>query len=123
MKAVDFNVEIERSPEGVHSVRTTGELDLDTTPRFEAALKQVLNTNTRLLVADMRDVTYIGSNGIYALLKAHFRLSQHGGEVVILGARPEIKVTLDLVGVPRRIRCVDSLNEAPAPRHRTCHHA
>lgn len=104
-------------------VRASGELDLATAPAFDATVKNALASRPKLLIADLSDLTYINSNGMYVLLKADIRLSREGGSVVVLGARPEVKVTLDLIGLPQRIRCVNSLAEArsPAPRHKhTC---
>lgn len=104
-------------------VRVSGELDLSTTPEFDAVVRDILSAHPRILIADLSKLTYINSNGMYVLLKAQFRMSQEGGEVVILSARPEVKVTLDLIGVPLRIRCVNSLAEARVqpPLNHSCH--
>jgi len=112
---VDFKTDVERIQNDQVLVRVSGELDLSTTEEFEEIFKAVLNTHPRLLIADLSNLTFINSHGMYVLLKAQFRLSQENGEVVILGARPEIMVTLDLVGIPSRIRCVGSLAEAQTP--------
>jgi len=103
---------VESPRQGVCIVRVSGELDLATAPAFEAAIKNALAGRPRLLVADLSDLTYINSSGMYVLLKADIQLSRQGGRVAIFGARPEVKIPLDLVGLSQRIRCVNSIAEA-----------
>jgi len=119
---VEFKIGYKRVEHDEMVVRVAGELDLSTTPDFEAVIKEVSSSNPRVLVIDMRDLSYINSSGMYVLLKTQFRLSQEGGEVVIVGASPEVLVTLELIGVPLRIRCVNTMDEVhnPPPRNRNC---
>jgi anti-anti-sigma factor len=92
---------------------------LDTAPAFDATVKHALSGRPKLLIADLSDLTFINSNGMYVLLKADIRLSREGGHVVVMGARPEVKVALDLIGLPQRIRFVSNLAEARAtPSHK-----
>ena len=112
---MDFKIDVERFANDQVLVRVSGELDLSTSEEFEEIFKAVLNTHPKLLIADLNNLTFINSHGMYVLLKAQFRLSQENGEIVIMGARPEIVVSLDLVGIPARIRCVSSLAEAQVP--------
>lgn len=109
---------VEHLGQGVCAVRASGELDLATAPEFALAVKKALASRPKQLIADLSDLTYINSNGMYVLIKADVRMSREGGHVVILGARPEVKVALDLIGLPERIRFVNSLAEARhPPRH------
>lgn len=115
---MSFSVTFEAlSPDRV-VVRAVGELDLGTAPAFEAIIRQAMHAGLKLLVADLSGLTYINSHGMYGLLKAHFQLSREGGEVVIVGARPEVRSALELLGVPVRIRCLPALADALIPASR-----
>jgi anti-anti-sigma factor len=107
-----MEITVEFPEQGICVVRVSGELDLATAPAFDVVIRDVLATRPKQLVADLSSLTYINSSGMHVLLRADIRLSREGGRVVILGARPEVRVPLDLIGLPQRICCVNSMAEA-----------
>jgi anti-anti-sigma factor len=77
---VDFEVR----PEAV-LVHAKGEVDSSTAPelrsQLEAALQQAESQESRLLILDLRGVTYFGSAGLNAVLDCHKQGSQAGTSV------------------------------------------
>ena len=54
--------------QGVVIVAVTGEIDMVTSPSLEESLRAQLAPPTRHLVVDLAGVTFLGSNGLAALL-------------------------------------------------------
>lgn len=79
----------------------SGEIDSASAPELEEKLVGWVERGKRNLVLNFRDVTFISSAGINALLSAQVKARRRipGGELVISEIRPELKSTLELVGL------------------------
>lgn len=82
-------------------VTLSGEIDSANAPELEEKLVGWVETGKRNLVLNFRDVTFISSAGINALLTAQVKARRRvpRGEVVISEIRPELQDTLELVGL------------------------
>jgi anti-anti-sigma factor len=76
---------------GIAVVTARGEVDLDTASLLDAALREALDTRSRLLVVDLAGVTFLSSSGLAALLSCrrladrehvHLRLAGCGAPVL-----------------------------------------
>ena len=67
-------------------VRLAGELDIATTPRLERALREP-RLQARLVVLDLRELTFIDSCGVHAIVDASIRARQAGHRVLLLRGR------------------------------------
>jgi anti-anti-sigma factor len=65
------------------------ELDLATTPQLELTLGE-LQSQARLVVLDLREVTFIDCSGVHAIVNATIRARQIGRRVVLLSPQPNI---------------------------------
>jgi anti-sigma B factor antagonist len=90
-----------------------GEIDLVAAPAVRESLAQIVNDNTdRTVVVDLRDVTFMDSSGIGALLSAHRRLKLQQRAMVIAEPQPIVARVLGLTNIERVIQIADSLTSA-----------
>ena len=84
-------------------VRVTGEVDIATNPTFDAALDAARGAGVHLLEMDLSQVTFMGSSGLAALLRAQRLMRDCGARLVLL--RPSRAVT-DLLEMTKLLeRC------------------
>jgi anti-anti-sigma factor len=79
-------------------VRVTGELDMSTTPQFEEQVVAAA-TVSRPVVLDLRTVTFLGSNGLTALLRLRTRCAKAGTALRIVTERREVLRPLEITGL------------------------
>ena len=88
---------IERQVEGRrHIVRLTGDLDRRSAPALLAFLGEHCITNDEV-VLDLRQVTFIDSAGIGAILDAHRQCAEMGASLIATAASPAVQRVLDRV--------------------------
>jgi anti-anti-sigma factor len=71
-----------------------GELDLSTAPSFAAHLRTVRLPGEVLV--DLRDVSFMDSRGMLALIDAQRDLRLHGGELVLAEVSDPVRKVLEL---------------------------
>lgn len=90
----------------------SGEVDLATAGKVEAAVVDLLERGFHRVVVDLRAVTFLDSTGIHALITVHERARQLGETVSVILGGPATRRALELTGL------VDHLNlEHDAERH------
>ena len=72
-------------------VRVRGEIDIATNPSFDAALEAAGEAGVTLLEMELSGVTFMGSSGLAALLRAQRLLREQGARLVLV--RPSRAVT------------------------------
>jgi anti-anti-sigma factor len=95
--------------------RVAGEVDMSN----QGALSRMLAREAAAdgdLTLDLSELRFIDSSGVQALLRTARDLAGHGGRLLLVGTRPSIRKTFDLMGVGRAPGVV---LEAGAP---TCAH-
>ena len=83
-------------------VHLAGELDVDTTPLLEWALRAP-DSQAQLIVLDMRDLAFMDSSGVHAIVNAGARERQLGRRLVILRGPPEVDRVFALTGNTRYV--------------------
>ncbi len=64
---MDFEIDVQ-TREGYHIVTPRGEVDLATSPRLKAALDRLVVAGHVRLVVDLREVSFLDSTGLGALI-------------------------------------------------------
>jgi anti-anti-sigma factor len=96
-------VDVERKPHAIR-LRLAGELDLASAPRLEHQLEELLGDDIRRVTIDLRDLQFLDSAGLRALLVAHRRLTESGREL-LLGPGPQaVQRLFELTGSDRIFR-------------------
>jgi anti-anti-sigma factor len=87
-----------------------GEVDLQTSPQLESTLREA-QLDASLVVLDAREVTFIDSSGVHAILDAS-EACEWGGARLMLVPSAAVERILELAGVRDRLTTFDlSVNE------------
>jgi anti-sigma B factor antagonist len=78
-------------------VHLAGELDVETTPELERTLRDP-DSQARLVVLDMRDLAFMDSSGVHAIVNAGARVRRLGHRLVILRGPPNVDRLFALTG-------------------------
>ena len=83
-------------------VHLAGELDVDTTPHLERTLRDP-HSQAHLVVLDMRDVDFMDSCGVHAIVNAGAHVRRLGRRLVILRGPPDVDRLFALTGNARYV--------------------
>jgi anti-sigma B factor antagonist len=74
---------------GAALVHVTGDLDIATTPRLERELRE-RQAQVPLLVLDLRDLSFMDSSGVHAIVRATASARRIGRRLLLLRGPPNI---------------------------------
>lgn len=111
-----FDVGISRLPDGSVNLALSGELDLSTLDQLETALDGGLDGKPPLVVADLRELTFLDSSGLRALLALHASLPEDGGRLVLVRGPRRVHRVLELTRADEELEIVDDPSEIDPQR-------
>ena len=85
-----FELDEERSAEGVDVIKVSGEIHLSTAPRFRERLETIIGTGDGRLVLDLTAVEFIDSTGLSVLLAGLRQISQRQGHMALVCKNPTV---------------------------------
>jgi anti-sigma B factor antagonist len=98
----------------VFLVAAEGELDLSAAALFRAKLLDAIARGGRRIILDLLGVTLLDSTNIGALLDAHGRAEQLGGELEVVCTDSNVLKVFAISGLDRLLRIHDSVESAVA---------
>ena len=99
---------------GAAWVHVAGELDLVTAPRLKQAVHDA-QLYARVVVLDLRELTFMDSSGVHVILDAARAARQASGRLILVRGPAHIGRLLALTDVPSKVLIVDlHTGEAPA---------
>jgi anti-sigma B factor antagonist len=96
---------------GAPRLVVSGELDLATAEVLEANLKEVESSEPDVLVLDLRELEFMDSTGLRAVIAADARARERGGRLVVVRAPEEVDRVFRLTRMDQHLELVD---EPPA---------
>ena len=99
---------------GVICFRLEGELDADGYQELEAAFDKCFHDCRYRYILELSQLTRITSPGAGVLLNAASICQDHGGAIVLVGPRLEVKDILDLLGFPQILAAAANREQALA---------
>jgi anti-anti-sigma factor len=99
------------SQPGTLTVALDGELDIATAPPLEQLLTELERDRWPTVVFDLRQLSFIDSSGIRALLSAHRRIGRLGGRLVVRHPARCVRRTLAAIGADRILDLADVIEE------------
>lgn len=84
-----------------------GEVDIATTPAFEAAVATALEAGADELSVDLGEVTFLGSSGLAGLLKAQRLMREAGGRLVLREPSEAVRDLLQMTRLLERFGLED----------------
>jgi anti-sigma B factor antagonist len=85
-----FELEEERTADGIDIVSVSGEIHVSTAPRFRLALDEVIARGDGTLVLDLSAVEFIDSTGLSVLLNGLRLLNQRNGSMALVCTNPTV---------------------------------
>ena len=83
---------------GVTSIALTGELDMATASILNDQLTAVEQSDSRTIVLDLRDLRFIDSSGLHALVRAYRRSETDGHRLLLVGANASARRLCEMTG-------------------------
>lgn len=106
---------IDREPRGsVQLIRLSGSLDMYSFPRLEAQLNTIFQERQYYVVLDCRDLDYIGSAGLGALIGFAKQAREHNGDVRLLNVPDRIYKIIELLGFTKVLQVHNTEEDAVA---------
>jgi anti-anti-sigma factor len=109
------------SNNGVVRVALSGELDLASAPIVEEVLDAVISDGSAVVMVDLREVKFIDSSGLHALLRARTGADTSGKGLILVGASDAAQRLFELTGTqflladPNAVEILDRFaGETPA---------
>ena len=93
----DFRIERE-TRDGVQLIRLTGSLDMYSFPRLETQITTLFQQGEHKMLLDCRDLDYIGSAGLGALIGFAKQAREKDGDVKLLNVPDRIFKIIELLG-------------------------
>ncbi|WP_018654332.1 STAS domain-containing protein [Actinomadura flavalba] len=105
-----MELNVSTASQGDHAVVTaTGELDLYTAPRLQAALASLLRDEADHIVVDLSGVEFCDSTGMNVLLSAMKRVQGKGGSFELAAPRTSVRRILQVTGLDTVFTVVDAV--------------
>ena len=113
------------SEPGTLTIGLDGELDIATAPALERLLREVERDRWPTVVVDLRQLSFIDSSGIRALLTANDRIGRRDGRMLVRHPSRAVRRTLAAIGVDSILDIADAVDEptlaALSPPHPDLH--
>ena len=93
-------------------VTVAGELDIATAPDLRDRLMAAVRRGAKRIVVDLRDVTFMDSVAMAAILHVRTQLGANGRFAVVLGAQSYTQLVFEIAGLPRCLTLFETREEA-----------
>ncbi len=92
---------------GVAHITLAGELDASVAPLFKQKVEEAIRRDSRALVLEMRDLSYVASAGIRVLV---FAMQKTGGKARIYAVAPQdqVRETFEMTGLQHSLTIQDA---------------
>ncbi len=96
-------------------VHVTGELDIATAPQLERTLREA-QLQAHLVVLDLRELAFMDSSGVHAIVDASIRARQAGHQLLLVRGPPHIDRAFTLTGTSDEVVIGDFALLEPRPK-------
>jgi anti-sigma B factor antagonist len=97
---------------GVPVVRAAVEVDATNAQDLRSAILAAISTGTERLIVDMGGTEFCDSTGLNVLVRAHKRLAEAGGELLLVATEPTLLRIFKVTGMDTMFHLFASLDEA-----------
>lgn len=98
--------------DGVPVVKAAVEVDATNAKDLRSAILAAIGTGTERLIVDMSDTEFCDSTGLNVLVRAHKRLEEAGGELLLVATEPTLLRIFKVTGMDTMFHLFASLDEA-----------
>ena len=108
MEGLEIKVEKEIISFGIEIVEAAGTLDSNTVSKFTGFVASLLEEKSNKLILDLKNLEYVSSAGIGAIIEYHDKAAALAGDIKLLNVGPRIKKVMELCGVFQLVETFDS---------------
>lgn len=101
--ALELELSVRDDVDGSKVVEVAGEIDLSTAHLLEAQLRDLTDSGTLRIIADLTRVAFIDSTGLAVLLAALLQLKEADGELIVTCVKGPVRRILAVSGADRRM--------------------
>lgn len=87
-------------------------LDLEIAAQLKAKLLILCQPDVSTLIFDLRNIEYVDSSGLGALLLAYRQMKENGAPIVLVGVQPMVKKMLTISQIDSLFQYEDSVESA-----------
>jgi anti-sigma B factor antagonist len=98
---------------GTAIIRLYGEFDLSSEKRFREELETLLDRETATLVIDLRELTFMDSTGLRAMISLHHLAAEEGFDHAVLCGEGSVRRVLEETGLDEVLPIVDPSDAVP----------
>lgn len=98
-----------RKEQDVQIVEVEGEIDLYTTPDFQGTLQSLIGKGEKLLLIDLKKVSYVDSSGMAAIIEAFRSLKRGGGSLVLCSVNRNVLHVFEIARLDRALNFADDV--------------
>ncbi len=95
-------------------VTLAGRIDAATAPEVNRMVRQAIRDGGKQIVVELRDVTFLSSSGLRALLLLSRELRREGGDLVLCALQPQVAEVFHLTGFDKIFQLHHTREEAVA---------
>lgn len=97
---MDLHIQVRKNSD-IPVIDLTGEVDAYTSARFREMMIEIIEDGGVSLIVNMARVEYIDSSGLGALVGGLKRASEHGGRILIVCDRPQVRKVFEITGLEK----------------------
>lgn len=110
---MQLNVTRSEAPHGWALISVEGEVDIASAPLLQDALDQAMADGEDRIAVDLQPVSFMDSTGLRWLITAQTKLTEAGGELVVIPGSGVVSRLLQIAGVEESFETVESVDELP----------
>lgn len=92
-----LTVVIMKIADGVFNISPKGSIDSDTYEILQKKMDPVMHSTPKMIIFDMKEVVYISSMGLKAILDAKNKVEASGGALLLVNLQPQITKVFDII--------------------------
>ena len=101
-------------PPDLRVVELSGRIDAATAPEVNRMVRQAMRDGGKQIVVELRDVTFLSSSGLRALLLLARELRREGGDLVLCALQPQVAEVFHVTGFDQIFQLHHTREEATA---------
>lgn len=93
----NLSVNVNEKREGFFVLQPIGSINTITSLILQNEVEQIYESKPEIIMFDMKQISYINSQGLRVILKVQRAMKPRGGRVVLINLQPHIKEVFDII--------------------------
>jgi anti-sigma B factor antagonist len=94
---MSLTVTTQMKQDGVYTVTPTGSVDTETYQELERAVDEAIKPSPRVIILDMKGVSYVSSVGLGVIFKAKKSMEEAKGVLILTNLQPNVKRVFETI--------------------------